>query len=368
MKKIILACICVSLSINVFSQITVTDVNLFSVGDVIYLAEDQNTNINIGNALQNQIWDFSSLQNMNLSVLNALSVSGTPYDASYPNANICIEDDGDFIYIDKSSSGVYMLGIGDSVFQQSLMICPIPLSYGLSYTDGPLLVLDSVIGGNMVNTLLLSQGVSPLMITSGSAHVADSLSIQAEITTYFDVDADGTMILPMGSYDVVRLKSQRESEYNVNIYCIDTITGSGTGWYNVPSSVVPFLEPSTEVSYQWYSNNSVTKFSLAEVLVDDNGNPDGSVTFLTNNTTSILDTKKDYIHIYPVPSNSSIHISKMRADAMQAFLFDIHGNEIFRFVLKDSEDIDLSPLNKGIYFLRITSEDGKNLIKKIILE
>ena len=46
----------------------------------------------------------------------------TPFDQLYPNANLCIIDNGDFIYCNKNSGGVDMLGIGDSVAQQSIKL------------------------------------------------------------------------------------------------------------------------------------------------------------------------------------------------------------------------------------------------------
>ena len=41
-----------------FAQITVTDADLLDIGDVIYLADDDNTIVNLGNTGQNATWDF----------------------------------------------------------------------------------------------------------------------------------------------------------------------------------------------------------------------------------------------------------------------------------------------------------------------
>ena len=111
-----------------FSQITVTDVNLLEIGDVIYLADDDNTIVNIGSAGQNQTWDFSALQSNDSWMMEVVDPTTTPFDHLYPNANLCIIDDGDFIYCNKSSSSVSMLGIGDSVFQQGMAIISLPLN------------------------------------------------------------------------------------------------------------------------------------------------------------------------------------------------------------------------------------------------
>ena len=102
------------------SQITVTDADLLDVGDIIYLADDESTIVNIGSPGQNQTWNFSALQSIDSWMMEVVDPTTTPFDQLYPNANLCIIDDGDFIYCNKSSTAVTMLGIGDSVYQQAL--------------------------------------------------------------------------------------------------------------------------------------------------------------------------------------------------------------------------------------------------------
>ena len=111
------------------SQITVTDADLLGVGDIIYLADDDTTIVNLGNTGQNQTWNFSALQSNDSWMMEVVDPTTTPFDQLYPNANLCIIDDGDFIYCNKSSNAVTMLGIGDSVAQQAITLIPLPLSY-----------------------------------------------------------------------------------------------------------------------------------------------------------------------------------------------------------------------------------------------
>ena len=104
------------ISFNVFAQITVTDYDIMDIGDVITQANDSmpSSLITIGNSGPNQSWDFSSLQEMDIETIEVVSPVGTLYGSMYPNANICVEDNGDLLYLDKShSSGVKMVGFGD---------------------------------------------------------------------------------------------------------------------------------------------------------------------------------------------------------------------------------------------------------------
>ena len=362
MKKRIFIIMFSVFSLFSFGQITVTDANLINIGNVIYQSEDTTTNINLGySGYQNQTWDFSSLQNMDSWVMHAISPSGTPFSQLYPNANICLEDDGEFIYCNKSTTGVQMLGLGDSVLQQSIMLVPLPLTYGTSFTDGPILALDSLIGGPMVNALLSSQGLSALMLTMGQAHVADSLSLQGIITTYFEADADGNITIPMGNYDAVRLRVDRVFNYDISVYCTDTINGVNSGWYPLTF----FAEQETESAYQWYSPDA--NFILIEVAIDSLGNQDGEVIFLSNNLSSNNTHMADnLLDVYPVPSTNNITIDYPNGENVDAVLTDINGRKIMRFEFTDSKMIDLSSLNDGTYLNLTTNK--RSVVKKVIIE
>ena len=346
------------------SQITVTDAELLDVGDVIYLANDDNTIVNIGSAGQNQTWDFSALQSNDSWMMEVVDPTTTPFDHLYPNANLCIIDDGDFIYCNKSSSSVSMLGIGDSVFQQGLPIITLPLSYSYTSTEGPLLVLDSLIGGPMVDFLLTSQGLSASLLTFGAAHVADSLSIEVESTTSFNVDAEGTMILPMGSFDALRVRIDRTITSSISVYCIDTTAGGlNSDWY--PLSFGGGSE--TESFYHWYSNDASTKFTLAEVFLDSLGNLETGVSFLTTSINSLEKIEIDYINIFPIPTTYNVTITSERNEEVVANLSDINGRELMNFVFVNSTELDLSNLEKGIYILHLNTKEG-NISKKLIIE
>ena len=350
-------------SVIAFSQITVTDADLLGVGDLIYLSNDESTMVNIGSAGQNQTWDFSALQTMDSWSMEVVDPTTTPFDQLYPNANLCIIDDGDFIYCNKSTSGVSMLGIGDSVAQQAAMLVPLPLSYSFTHTDGPILVIDSLIGGPTVNFLLTSQGLSAALLTFGAAHVADSLSIQLEMTTHFEVDGEGILILPMGNFDALRVKADRTTVPNISVYCIDTNGGINSGWY--PLNFGGGSE--TESFYHWYSNDITSKFTLAEVFLDSIGNPEPGVSFLTTSINSLDNIAVSNINIFPIPSTYNITITSEINEEVNAILSDINGREVKRFAFTNSITLNLSDLEKGTYLLNLkTNKDI--LTKKLIIE
>ena len=123
------------LSMNMSAQISVVDSDIISVGDVIYQALDTmpSSSISVGNSGANQFWDFSSLQETEVEIINVISPVGTIYESIHPNANICVEKDNEILYINKSSSGVVMVGLED--LSINTLLLPLPLTYNLTYQE-----------------------------------------------------------------------------------------------------------------------------------------------------------------------------------------------------------------------------------------
>lgn len=344
------------------AQITVTDVDVLAIGDMIYLPEDDNVSITPGSSGANVVWDFSSLDVTNVMTWQCVDPNTTPFGSSYPNANLCVDDFGDYLYFNKTATKVELLGQNDSTFQAPVVVLPLPLSYGLSYTDGPITALDSMISGPSVNFLLASQGLSASLITGFAAHTADTLSIQAVISTEFNVDAYGNITIPMGSFDCLRLKSERTTSTSIEIYCTDTITGAGSGWYPIP-----FSDMQQEVSYQWWSNDVSTKFALAEMVVDSVGNVNGGVQFLHNATNNLQENQSSLYSIYPIPATYELNIKANKLENTCLRIFDNKGSLIDELEFSQSIKVDLSSLAKGTYFINLIN-DNNTIRKKILIQ
>ena len=128
MKRIKLFIIALTLlGSNTFAQITVTDTDLIGVGDIIYQANDTlpGSTITPGNAGANQTWDFSTLQESSTGNLLFISPIGTTYENQYPNANLCMNDNGSLSYYNKTSTGLFIHGIGDTVFNSPALSTPL---------------------------------------------------------------------------------------------------------------------------------------------------------------------------------------------------------------------------------------------------
>ena len=212
-----------------FAQITVIESDISEVGDIVYQGYDSSpsSSLSIGNPGPNQVWDFSSLQQDLLKTLNFVDPSTTPYGSLYSNANLCMVDNGSFLYFNKTNTGLYLHGLGDTVFSAPALYYPLPLTYNFSASDGPVIILDNTVSGGILSSLLDSATVASL--TQGAFYSADTAVITITNTTDFDVDAWGTATMPDGNgYDALRVSVEQDYSYTIQIYCSDTLTGTGS--------------------------------------------------------------------------------------------------------------------------------------------
>ena len=232
---------CLFINTNVISQITVTDADLVDIGDVIYKAYDDapSSSIIIGNSGTNQIWDFSSLQSSYTDTLFFVDPVSTVHAGLYSNVNLSMLNDGSISYFNKTSSGMYLHGLSDTLFNSPALFYPLPLTYSLVASDGPILVIDNVITGPLLNTALPSATVS--VLSNGLADRADTAIIKITNTTDFFVDGSGTITTPLGTFSVLRLKSVKYTNSILDIYCTNTVSGLGSWYNNISFTSIPFF-------------------------------------------------------------------------------------------------------------------------------
>jgi hypothetical protein len=366
------------IGLNTVAQITVTDTDISGVGDVLYQAYDSNPGavINVGIPGLNQTWDFSSLQESSTGSLLFISPLGTAYQNQYPNANLCVNDNSSFIYYDKTNSGYFMLGKGDTVFHSPALFYPLPLTYSLNVSDGPILVIDNVIADNyffpgfLLSSYLPSSTVD--LLSNGLANKADTALIKITNTTDFLVDASGTMTTPLGTFDVLRLKSIKYTNSELDIYCSDTLSGIGTWITNVPFSTIPtlggFSNNEIEYKYEWITDDTSVVFLLAETIVDSVDNIINGVLFQTSiPASSIIDSKWEQFQVFPNPTSKDLMITTDLINCSYN-LIDVKGSKLLCNAFNNSTIIDLSSYSSGTYFLQIYTEEGDAITKKVVVE
>ena len=350
-------------SMNISAQITVTDTDLMSIGDIIYQAYDTvpAPSISIGNAGPNQSWDFSDLQVQEYDTTEFIDPAGTPFGADHPSANLCVDDEGEYIYFSKNAQSLSMVGFDD--YPYPIMLAPLPLAYGLNTIVGPVIVMDSV----FANPGFIDNSLAPAISLNPLDSKVDSLKIFIESSTEFNVDAHGDIIIPMGNFDALRVKTDDVNTTDFFAYCSD---GLGNGaWHPIPAGL-PGL-PSSEVeitsSYAWWTNDPLIKFVLVQIEVDSSGGIDAVDFMHSPNPSSVVNLSNEDFNIYPIPTNNSLTIESQKNDLTAFELVDVTGKVILKKEFIKSTSLDVSQISKGIYFLNFNTVEG-DFSKKIIIE
>jgi hypothetical protein len=349
------------IGINAFAQITVTDNDIIDVGDNIYEAVDSlpSNSITIGNSGASQTWDFSSLQVMEVDTIEVISPVGTPYESIHPNANMCVEIDDELMYLDKSSTGLEMVGYGDVPF--NALIIPLPLNYGLSQQTGLNTVMDS-----SLQNMFFPDSLAPFISSNPLDDKIDSLKIFVVQSSNFNVDAWGDVTIPMGTYSSLRLNVEETTITDLYAYCSSSLTTSGS-WYPVPPLLFP-TETETVNRYQWWSNDPSVKFMLAELEMDSLNNNVEFVTFLTiPQVTAVSNLQSNKINVYPNPTSKDLMITTNLINCSYN-LIDVKGSKLLCNAFNNSTIIDLSSYSSGTYFLQIYTEEGDVITKKVVVE
>ena len=351
------------IGLNSLAQITVEDINIVDVGDVIYEALDSvsGSAIQIGSAGPNETWDFSALQQNDVNIIEYVNPNSTPFGFMHPESNICTEDDGQNLYMNKSSIRVEMVGIDDNQLLNPVTILPLPLTYGMQYSTGAILAFEQIEENSFYHDSLAP------FISQFQAHTLDSIKLEVTLGSSYNVDGYGDVIIPMGTFPALRLYVSSTNTQTFSVYCTDTtMPGTGSNWYPAPQQLLP-SETNSEYFYQWWSNDPAVKFTLVNIDVDEFGNNYGHVEFLTNPLTSIEERNDLEASVYPIPTSYKLIIESKSSNLTDLTLFDVMGKLVFSDKFSGTTQIDLTQISKGIYYLHLKTTEGE-LTKKIIVE
>jgi len=348
-------------SMNISAQITVEDTDLMNVGDIIYNGYDTvpAPSISLGNAGPNQTWDFSALKVQEYDITEFIDPAGTPFEADHPSANLCIDDNGEYIYIDKNGQGLSLVGFDDLPYPQ--FILPLPLTYGLNIIVGPTVIMDST----FANPGFIDNSLAPAISLNPLHNQIDSLKILIESSAEFNVDAYGDVIIPIGTFDALRVKTDDKTTTDYFAYCSDTILGNGA-WYPMPATIFP-SEVEMTSSYAWWTNDPLIKFALVQIDVDSVGGIDAVDFMHFPSPSSVNDLSTNKFNIYPIPATTNLNVEAKNNEFTSLELVDLTGKLILKKEFTKSISLDVLQIAKGMYFLNLKTVEG-DLTKQIIIE
>ena len=359
MKKRILLLSTLILSSQLMAQITINASDMASPDDTVLVGVSTQTNlVDYNTTGANQTWDFSYLTAnseridtfynvSSASALYQLSFNNflTPdYKADYYNKLLngnlpaipggIVTLDKPVFFTKNSSSKSEIVGMGVEVNGIEVptkadtidMIYQFPMNFNDSWTSRSYLYMD----------------MNPAFNAIFKRH-------QLRQST---VDGWGSITTPFGTFDVLRVKST--ITYTDSIY-FDL--GFGAQWSPVPTP--------QDIEYTWWSNGN--KIPLLKV-VERNGAANviefrGVENY--NGVDKVLNDEHQ-VKIYPNPATNNLTVDLSKYNNAQISIIDITGKVVLNTnTTKSTNVFDVSNLNKGVYFVKIIS-DNNTITKQFV--
>ena len=133
----------------------------------------------------------------------------------------------------------------------------------------------------------------------------------------------------------------------------------------------------TDQSNVWWENTTAVNIGHGEAYDDGSGNGFNldsaleGVYSINADCQLILDVDDnfaDQVQVYPNPvTDGVVYITSPLSSEMQVVIYDISGKEVFDTVLVENNQVNVSRLNSGVYFLQL-SQDGRSAIKKFAVK
>ena len=353
------------------AQVTITQSDMPSSGDTLRFSVASNPiSIDPGNAGSNQTWDFRNLQSSSQFVDNFLSVSqtqftyvatfGLPFSGSYsdmgrldnsafqiptiPLVNITIEDVFNFYKSNSSSFDQKGFGVSLNGF-------PVPIPYS---------------GSDVLVPLPLSSGTTSSNAYSFNANIPTIGYYGRNAVRNNLADASGTLRLPMGDYQAVRLRS--ELVYTDSI----SIDALGFGFQ---------LPELTEIKYKWMApgfgwplleitaNSVFGVETISRVVYRD--------TLPSNTNTGIPSHfEEGSMLLFPNPASDVLvmKLTMIHQAELSIRILDLAGREVFiqnRPAAQGNimEIIQLGPANlaSGTYLLEVKANQEQAVVRPFLV-
>ena len=336
MKKLFCLLVVSGLATTSNAQITITQVDMPSVGSVVVQAFDSTSFLNAGSGGVNQTWNFSSLQNHGEDTITFTNPSWTPYGSFFSGSNLAIltadQYDTSCTYLTVNSTGLSFDGQMSS-FNQGGAVQFIP---GVKFIGLPATYQSSY------------NGSSSFDFSAAIDSMGDSVRFK-EIYNYdSEIDGWGSVTTPLGSFNSLR------QHFSIDRIDSSWAYTSFTGWqfYGVDTN--------SSDEYRWWANN--VKFPIVEMTIDGNGNLDGEIAWLKVQPTQsgIYETSSMAdVSLFPNPAANEINIISTVSKANSVIILDGIGRQMNKISLENlSLKINTADYSNGIYLYQISDKDG----------
>lgn len=317
--------------VAVNAQTTITAADQPQILQVYHQATDTTQTQNPGNSGASQTYGLSGLLNQQEDSMTFTAPQWTPYDTSYPAANLCmIMNQGDmYIYGDMQPTQFEIHGqafdpLGNGVIPliftnpETQMI--FPAAYGDSFVD--------TAGG--VNQFYM--GYDP-----GIGFTVDSVRIHSLVTKNSEYDGWGSLQSPMGTFNVLRQNTFRKQIDTIDIYAFGN-------W--APAF---FSQEDSVRTYSYWTNG--IGFPVVELTDQDDLGQITRATWLVMNptVTGVAEHSSDNMIVYPNPAATVVTFETPSAQG-SIEITDVTGRVVKTVQITSAQtQVDVSDLASGLY-------------------
>lgn len=373
MKKITtLFILMICLSANaILAQTTITSASFPEAGDVLKTrVAAQLTGTFVSPAGEDQSWDFTSLASDIETEIEYFDVMDSDSAAVFPNASVFTSRGLGEEFFESTSDHFGSLGIttndpvglgfsGNTIYEE-VFIDRVAWEYGdtaintnanfssrFAIADLPDFIADTILA------------ISPIPV--------DSLGFGVLTERTMEVDAWGTIEIPGGTYDVLRVVRTDISNtiFETKVPFLgwqdvtDLLAGTGGGFGNFGSD--------TTYSHIYYSNDS--KEPIAVVNLSDDLQSANTVQYKNNgiSSTIIIDDEVLSMTVAPNPTSDlvTIEFSDLPKGDYQLQLVGLNGKVLKNRLIsgngKYSVTDSLTDFANGTYFLVLKNQEGLNI-------
>jgi hypothetical protein len=334
------AAICLTTIFSMNAQITINWQDFPGVGTLVINAVDESTPVDPGQPGLNQVWDFSNLVPTTIDSTYYILPEGAPGYENYPDANVATDHNpGSFPnggynvnFWNYSGTGIKAIAdeslvnvFGTFYFAFHIEYIPRGSQVTFPFTYGSTSSQDFVMKWI---TAIRNEGVT-----------TDSSKTVSHVNMDCLADGSGTMILPDGSFPVLRVRetwSSTDSSY----------TWTSGAWVYESDTV------SNWTQYRWYANDigEVGFYRPAESRAN-------GFTFFKSETIVGIEEplSADDVNLYPNPASTWIRIdAKEKIDKIE--IVDNSGR--MTILSENQSAIDVSKLSRGLYFVRVYTDNS----------
>ncbi len=341
MKRIFFILLVVIPSVSIMAQISIDRSELpDSIGMTWFDESDSNVTVNVGTTGGPQTWDFTfPLSDPKIDVTTIIEPSTAPSYSLFPDANVVMftheyanPDDSMYIFHQLTSTTWRYLGTDIRVYGMSfIIICDTgAISLPMDYLDTFRLVCFDTI------------------------HISTNTFIAKKAIINGLINAYGTLIIPEGSYPVLRIQT------------VDT------SYISMHTPDTTIYDTSYSLSYQWLAENYPFLASTCLDTIDFNFTTATTFSRFHGFTTVNVEEEPSFNtssnSILLVKELGCYYVSFTDLQSTEVNVFDLAGRLNFTSEISGSGKLKLDLHNPGIYFITYDNSNTYQSDKIIIVK